>query len=153
MTSEVPPNFIKITHIYGLNNLGTSTRDVERNEVLFLKQGDTMVDLGTFDEVAKKAGPGRSTIKGTDNTTFGTLSEDKIKNNLFISQQVVPSLQTIARKAAPPEHIYRLHEYNMPPHNSRRARSRARSKNVRLRRSRSRNSRLRRARYRKALRK
>ena len=57
MTSDVPPNFIKITEIYGFNDLGTSTRDVERNELLFLKQGDTMIDLGTYDEVAKKFRP------------------------------------------------------------------------------------------------
>lgn len=159
MTSDVPPNFIKITEIYGFNDLGTSTRDVERNELLFLKQGDTMIDLGTYDEVAKNSGPGMATVKGRDKTIYGTLLENKIKNNLFIQRQVVPSLQTIARNAVPLEHIDSLDKYNMPPTNSRRARSRnyrlrrARSRNYRVRRSLSRNYRLRRARSRKALRK
>ena len=170
MSSVDPDDFIKITTVLALNYLATPTRQVEMDDVLYLKhtdQNDREIysELGTLSEVKSKTRPG---------TTFGP----QFTNNLYLKKHDVPSLSRLSIKniswkdansltnvELPPD-IRRLlttevHDKSEEPSNyeNKRRRThynsskRARSRNMRIRRSRSRNSRLRRARSRKALRK
>jgi hypothetical protein len=162
MSSVDPDDFIKITTVLALNYLATPTRQVEMDDVLYLKhtdQNDREIysELGTLSEVKSRTRPG---------TTFGP----QFTNNLYLKRHRTPSLQTLSRNSLRPEHMDVLQTIDMPmPHhtrspdtssyNSKRRKTgnsslrRARSRNMRVRRSRSRNYRLKRARSRKSLRK
>jgi hypothetical protein len=150
-----PDDFIKITKVLALNYLETPTRQVEMDDVLYLKHNGMYTELGTLSEVKSRTLPG---------TEFGPA----FTNNLYLKRHRTPSLQTLSRNSLRPEHMDFLQTVVMPEHdrspdtppdNSKRRKTgnsslrRARSRNMRIRRSRSRNSRLRRARSRKALRK
>lgn len=155
MSSVDPDDFIKITTVLALNYLATPERQVEMDDVLYLKHNGMYTELGTLSELKSRTRPG---------TTFGP----DFTNNLYLKRHRAPSLQTLSRNSLRPEHMDFLQTLDMPHHtrspdtppdNSKRRKTgnsslrRARSRNMRVRRSRSKNYRLRRARSRKALRK
>jgi hypothetical protein len=165
MSSFEPGDFIKITKVQALNNLETSTRKVQPDDVLYLNHNGMYTELGTLSEVKSR-------------TPFGTEFGPAFTNNLYLKKHDVPSLSRLSIKNISWKDANSLTNVELPPdirrllttevhtkseepsnyENKRRrthynSSKRARSRNMRIRRSRSRNSRLRRARSRKALRK